>query len=307
MARKYRYRPGRSVRAGRPHWGSLALLLISAALVVWGAAVLLGDFGEKKAAETADAEMRAVYRAEPGTPAEEAAPKPTEAPVLQEEAIAAANPVLLPSVLAQQPYYRAPGASLISRFQALQKKNMDVIGWLTIGSMIDEAVVQRDNEFYMNHDVTGKKNSRGAVFLDEGVSLQTRPYTLILYGHNMRDMSRFGWLKKYENPDFYQENQLIDFSTLYEKGRYVVFSLGTVSTQEEDANYLDFYGLNSLRTDDRAQAIRVLQNVSVLECEIDVRADDQILLLVTCVDKDTNRRVVAARRIREGENEAAFK
>jgi sortase (surface protein transpeptidase) len=38
-----------------------------------------------------------------------------------------------------------------------------------------------------------------------------------------------------------------------------------------------------------------------------VRPDDQLLLLVTCVENDTERRVVAARRVREGEDEAQLK
>ena len=36
---------------------------------------------------------------------------------------------------------------------------------------------------------------------------------------------------------------------------------------------------------------------------IDVALDDQILLLVTCVEKDSDRRIVAARRIRDGEEQ----
>ena len=36
---------------------------------------------------------------------------------------------------------------------------------------------------------------------------------------------------------------------------------------------------------------------------LDVREDEQILLLVTCIDTDTDRLVVAARRMREGESE----
>lgn len=36
---------------------------------------------------------------------------------------------------------------------------------------------------------------------------------------------------------------------------------------------------------------------------IDVALDDQILLLVTCVEKDSDRRIVAARRIRDGEDQ----
>lgn len=199
-----------------------------------------------------------------------------------------------------------PGLTVSEQFRELRKTNPDIIGWLSIGKMQDEAVTQRDNEFYMDHDASGKKNVSGAVFLDESVSLQMRPYTLILYGHNMRDESRFGWLRKYENRDFYRKNRLIHFHTLYEDGRYVVFSEGTVSTEEECANYLDFFGLNSLQVDERARAIRVLQEVSVLDSTVDVRVDDQILVLVTCMEKDTDRRIVAARRIRDEEKEEQF-
>ena len=44
-----------------------------------------------------------------------------------------------------------------------------------------------------------------------------------------------------------------------------------------------------------------MERRSVINSALDVRADDQILLLVTCLDGDTERLVVAARRLREGE------
>ena len=42
-------------------------------------------------------------------------------------------------------------------------------------------------------------------------------------------------------------------------------------------------------------------------CPIDVEVNDQLLVLVTCVEKDEYRRVVVARRVRDGEDEAALK
>ena len=81
----------------------------------------------------------------------------------------------------------------------------------------------------------------------------------------------------------------------------MVFSEGTVSTEEGDAHYLDFLGLDSLRLDERMRALAVLQEVNVLKSDVDVRAEDQLLVFVTCVEKDTERRVVAARRLREDE------
>ena len=38
-----------------------------------------------------------------------------------------------------------------------------------------------------------------------------------------------------------------------------------------------------------------------------MQEDDQLLVLVSCVEKDEDRRVVVARRIRDGEDEATLK
>ena len=51
-----------------------------------------------------------------------------------------------------------------ARFTALQERNPDIIGWLTMDG-IDEAVVQKDNVFYLDHDADLKQNINGA-FVD---------------------------------------------------------------------------------------------------------------------------------------------
>ena len=147
----------------------------------------------------------------------------------------------------------------------------------------------------------------GTIFLDAIVSLETRPYALILYGHNMKTGARFGSLRNFENRSFYQKYPFISFDTLYEEGTYVIFSVGTVGVEESNPRFLDFFALNSRRLDERQQAIDTLQAVSVYRSTIDVRTDDQILLLVTCVEKDDERRIVAARRIRDGEGRNELK
>ena len=86
-------------------------------------------------------------------------------------------------------------------------------------------------------------------------------------------------------------------------GRYVIFAVGTVSTEEWTRNYLDFYAIRSGNIQERQKAIDSLLAASVHTNVIDVKLDDQLLLLVTCVDKDEERRVVAARRLRDGEEE----
>ena len=111
----------------------------------------------------------------------------------------------------------------------------------------------------------------------------------------------------FDNISFYRKYPFIDFTSIYEEGSYVIFSVGSVSTDENDPNFLDFFGLASNRKDKRRQAIETIQAVSAFTETIDVVIDDQILLLVTCEDQEENRRVVAARRIRDGEDRSELK
>ena len=194
-----------------------------------------------------------------------------------------------------------------SRFQRLQEKSGNIVGWLTISGMLDEPVTRRDNDFYLDHNASGEPNINGAIFLDAAIGLDSRPYTYLLYGHNMKTGAMFGSLRNYENSAFYRKDPFITFDTMYEKGRFVVFAAGVVSTEERSDKYVDFYALKSRNIQGRQQAIDSLIGASVHSCEIDVEPEDQLLVLVTCVDKDEERRVVAARRVRDGENEATLK
>lgn len=320
---------GRKKKSFRPsrRAPSVILALVFIALLAFGIAGFAGYFRERNEARETSEKMRAVYYAaeteSPGAAAELPAAPDGETPVpsgLQGAAVpapsvppeTAAPPVkstAAPLKAAEYPVRSAytdvypgnPEMEISARFRALQQKNRDVAGWITIGTMLDEPVVQRDNEYYMNHDAAGHPNANGAIFLDALISLETRPRALILYGHNMRSGAMFGCLRNFENSEFCRNYPLITFDSLYEEGQYVVFSVCRVSVEEGAPNSLDFYALNSANPGERLRAIETLKEQSVHPCTVDVQEQDQLLILVTCVDRDDERRVVAARRIREGE------
>ena len=150
-------------------------------------------------------------------------------------------------------------------------------------------------------------NENGAIFLDENCNLNTRPYTLMIYGHNMKSGAMFGCLRNYENLSFYKENPFITFDTIYEDGRYVIFSIATldVINSKRDIEVLSL--LNTSSRSLRQQAINALASSSVFKNEIDVDGDDQLLLLITCVGNENERRILTARRIQEGESEAVLR
>ena len=207
-----------------------------------------------------------------------------------------------PGLLEEIPYPDNPNAKISAQFQKIRRQNDDIIGWLTIEDMLDEAVVQRDNSYYLNRDYRGYHNANGAIFLDESCDLSTRPYTLILYGHNMKSGLMFGGLRNYETLSFYQNNAFITFDTAYEDGQYVIFAVSTLLVDPGHWDAVNLWNLYSSYAATRQTVLDELLAHSVFRNGIEVTAEDQLLLLVTCVEDDAERRIVAARRIREDES-----
>ena len=293
------------------------------AVFVFSAARLIGYAADYAGARRASDALRAAYyedeterRFPTVVPTASETPAPTitvtEVPAATEVSMTTDLPVDESSAeptateaqrLPQVPYPGNPYKLVSSRFQKLRRQNADIIGWLTIDGMLDEAVVQRDNEYYLARDYRGYHNVNGAIFLDENCDLSTRPYTLMLYGHNMKTGMMFGSLRNYENPTYYHNNPFITFDTAYEDGRYVIFSVATISLDSSNWRFVNLSWLISSSAPLRSKAISALNRFSVYNSRIDVQPEDQLLLLITCVDEQTERRIITARRIRDGESE----
>jgi len=288
----------------------LFVLVLASALVVYSAVRLILYFTESEASRSTSRELQQIYEgADAGTPEQDR----TENTAGPEENAAAQIPVeTLPP--AEQPdsgklqsmsYPGNPGLEMSDRFRELRKKSEYIVGWLSMDG-VEEAVVRRDNTFFLDHDATGKKNSNGAIFMDENIYLTTRPYTVILYGHNMKNGNMFSRLRKYKDSAYCFAHRVITFDTMYEDGKFAVFAVAEISTVPGKAAWYDIWSLESDDREEREKAIRELERISVSGSVIDVQPEEQILLLVTCLDGDTDRLIVAARRLREGETESSL-
>lgn len=102
--------------------------------------------------------------------------------------------------------------------EALKAQNEDYLYWLHIpGTEIDYPVAQhRDNRYYLNHTFTGEENPCGSIFADSGAGTDFGDNTVI-NGHNMRDGSMFGGLKRYEKKQYFKEHPDL---WLYHGGRW---------------------------------------------------------------------------------------
>ena len=131
----------------------------------------------------------------------------------------------------------------------------------------------------------------------------------ILYGHHMRDGQMMGELKKYRELDFYKENPVVEFTTIYSPKvtRWKVFSVFVINADPSDDNGNVFnYMKNEFST--QSEFNEFLQNCyqrSIITTPVqDVTESDKILTLSTCIyDFNNARLVVVARMVRDGESE----
>ena len=184
----------------------------------------------------------------------------------------------------------------------LQRESPYIVGLLQMDGMKSpEAVVKQDNTFYLTHDAFGNRNSNGAIFMDESISLETRPYTILLYGHNMKTGEKFGMLRKFEDFSYYYQHRIFRLTLTYDDGEYVIFSVADVDLTPGSRNYISLTGLRSSDRNTRLKALNSLIGCSVHQNNLDVNEEDQLVLLITCVGDDDERLIVAGRRLREGE------
>ena len=291
-------------------WGRLLAVLPGAVLLLFGVISLIGYGRDWIGTRNTSKELQTVYYDAPTDEPTLTTEAPSSTPAPKETAVPTVSPVPTSSPaprLEAMAYPNNPKLTISSRFKALLRESKYIMGWVNMGKLVDEPVMQRDDVFYLTHDAAGKENVNGAIFLEASIGIKTRPYTYILYGHNMKTGAMFGSLRNYENRNFYHADPFITFDTLYEDGRYVIFAVGSISTEEYGRHYVDFHNLKSTDREKRQASIDALISASVFTCPIDVQVDDQILLLVTCTEKDQDRRVVVARRVRDGEDEATLK
>lgn len=197
---------------------------------------------------------------------------------------------------------------VIIGFDSLVKKNSDIKGWIKInGTKIDNPVYQTtDNDYYINHNMN-KENSRyGAIYIDKDsrVTKDGNSKNVVVYGHSMADGSMFGTLKKYRSLDFYKENPLIEFYSLYEKQYYKVFAVVLAdASPDPKVEKVFHYRYSNFESDEAfLDFIKSLKERSIIDSGVDVYADDEIITLSTCAyDFDDARLAVFARKVRADE------
>ena len=127
-------------------------------------------------------------------------------------------------------------------FAGLRSKNREICAWLWIpGCALDVPVAHgQDNAYYLTHDAFCRERIYGSIFAPCDTPEDFSERHTILYGHNMRDGTMFGGLKKYREASWKQE---FPYLYLYLPGE--AWQCRIWSVEETDAKS-DVYRLGGL-------------------------------------------------------------
>lgn len=126
-------------------------------------------------------------------------------------------------------------------FASLKSVNSDVVGWLYVpATEISYPVVQgNDNTHYLHYTYEGTANSCGSIFLDSDSSAAMTDRNTFVYGHNMRNGSMFGSLKKFnKDPYLAEQYPYIYYYTDNHAYKYKIFAY--YITQVGSKTYFNF-------------------------------------------------------------------
>ncbi len=196
----------------------------------------------------------------------------------------------------------------LAKFSELKRQNNDLVGWITIeGTEVDNPIYQRDNDFYLNHDMNGKSNSYGSLFLDERCDLypSRRTQNQIIYGHNMRYGAMFGTLDEYRKLDYYKAHPNIAFDSLWEHNEYKIFAIMITNDSVDNTFGYNFtaYRNNFVNQEDFLLWTEYCKQRSIFDIDVDILPDDEVITLSTCCyDFNEARFIIVGRKVRPGES-----
>ncbi len=226
-------------------------------------------------------------------------------------------------------------AEILPEYRELYEQNNDLAGWIRIdGTMIDDPVMQisgfkgtednayiyEKNMYYLTRDFYKEDYREGCIVADyrAPITAEGRAANTLLYGHNMSSGRRFHDIAYYDpyfygeyGIQFYKDHPVIEFDTIYEKGKYKVFAAMQTNIYEADGSPVFYYALTYTfknKSDFYDYYGKVLDRSMFYNPDVYLQYGDEVIVLSTCdfttfAHVKDIRFVVFARRVREGESE----
>lgn len=187
-------------------------------------------------------------------------------------------------------------------FKKLKKVNSDIYAWINIpNTPVDYPVLQNEkNEYYLNRNVDEKYSVYGSIFTEDYNNKDFSDFNTLIYGHNMKNGTMFGSLKKFRDTKFFEENRYINVYMENRILKYEIFAACTWDNKHILASR-DF-SLAENRTVYLEEIMAVRDMNSRIKEDITVTERDKIITLSTCMNNKNKRFIVSGVLIYDSQN-----
>jgi len=190
----------------------------------------------------------------------------------------------------------SPQPPITVDFEKLRSINQDVIGWIYVEALegVNYPIVQgEDNEFYLHKTYEKNYNFAGTIFVDYENSSDFSDCNTLIYGHNMKNGSMFGSLKKFtEDQSVYDKSRYFWILTPEKNCRYEIVSAYTTGVDS------DTYTLFKGPGEEFEQYLKNSRGYSEIKTEAEeLNIKDKIVTLSTCTGNESTRFVVQGRLV----------
>lgn len=187
----------------------------------------------------------------------------------------------------QEIYTGGYGGSDTTIIEKLTEINEDYIGWIRIdATKINYPVVHTsDNEFYLSHNFYKERDKAGTIFLDAANSRTKLDKNMILYGHNMKDNSMFGELKRFKDEDFFNHHSTIMLEFHGHFYEWEIFSVYTAKDREW--MQIEFPSAKEFK-----EYVNLIKECSLFISSTEVMSNDYVLTLSTCTNTNKEERII---------------
>ena len=182
-------------------------------------------------------------------------------------------------------------------FAELIRTNPDFRGWLYFPALdISYPVVQgEDNNFYLHQTYEKNYNFAGTIFIDYENKRDFSDCNTLVYGHNMKNGSMFGMLKKYRADEtLYNTSKYFWILTPEKDYRYEIIAAYTTSVNSDTYTLFKGPGKEFLEYEKKMfQNSEIRTDATASEANV----KDKIVTLSTCTGNQATRFVVQGKRV----------
>lgn len=178
--------------------------------------------------------------------------------------------------------------SILLNHTYLRSVNEDFKGWLYYEPLeLSYPVVRgNDNDHYTHYTFENEKNSSGAIFMDFLNKPDFSDYNTIIYGHNMRNGTMFGSLKKLLNDEeLIKEDPYFYVFTEEKSYMYEIFAVYITKASSHTYDLID-------SPEAQEEYLAYIEDTATWHSGKEITGEDKIVTLSTCHGVQSNNRTV---------------